>query len=286
MSYMKWIFTLLFLTVTCLCHAQMTIPVSDMDEQLQQVFSSDLENYDTSWFNVREYAKSILNDTSKERSKNANLVLAFLELYQNHYDSAAGYFKRALHIDSNCYQCYIKLHWIYYYIKHDYKNTNRLSKAGIRTYENLIQTDISNVITWSRLFNMYALREYDQTPAKKKRQDELSLKRVSLDSTNANYLWEHSFHCSKAEKEHYLRKAYELMPEEPIYWNALAFCYLEKKDFGNCMKIIDDVEATENHSGYWFQQKAYYLYKFGKLKEAQQVKKEAKKYGEDIIYKL
>jgi tetratricopeptide (TPR) repeat protein len=254
------------------------------DNFLTRIFSGAQENYSVEWANYSDFARSNISHPNTETRKNALLVFAFDNLYQNKRDSALKYFKLALEADSTCYQCFIKLHWLYYYSKNDYKNTNKISRRAIACYEKIYQKDSVNPITCSRLYNIYGLREYDNSVAKKKREDQLSLKLVTLQPDNPYYLWQHSFHCPDSQKERYLLAAFSIEPSQPVYWNALAYCYYKKKDIEKCMEVIQKVESLENHSAYWFQQKAFYLKMLGKVKEAKAVKIEAKKFGHNIVY--
>ena len=258
---------------------------SKLNSYLTDIYSSSTSYFDTLNLNFRDECYLLAKSEDPTEKLNGLITLGILDLYGKQIDSSIFYFKSALRLDSNCYPCYLKLHWINFYLKQNYQEANKLAKSGIARFEKNLSIDSTGSESWSKLFNMYDLNETRQREKSKQRISYIAKKRVMLDSTNAYYQWEYSFYCPTSEKEYHLLNAFELNPSEDIYWNALANYYCEKKDLRKVVQIMNDVKPLENDSAYWFQQMAHYYYKLGKKTEALAISGEAKKHGHTIVYK-
>lgn len=244
--------------------------------------------YDTSGISYRNAAALLVQSGNKEMAINGSITLGLLDLYAGREDASIKNFKAALALDSSCYLCYHKLHWLYWYGKNNYGEANRYLKLSTGKFEALVLQDSGNVETWSKLFNLYKLKEGTVPVKMQQRMRYIAEKLVALTPGNAYYWWERSFQYKNnpPEEERALLKANDLEPGEAIYWNALAYFYFSRKEESKMRKVLEDARSYEEPNLlYWYQQKAYYLYHCGKKEEARNVFKEAKSKGFDIAYK-
>jgi hypothetical protein len=281
------LFSLLFILSSVASFSQVSDnnALEKLNAYLTEVYANSNVYYDTMRLNCRKESIELAHSDKPNQKLNGFITLGILDLYAKNTQSSIRYFNQALMTDSNCYPCYIKLHWIYFYLKNNYYEANKQSKLGIMKFEKIVKSDSSFSENWSKLYNMYGLNETRQTEKSRQRMKYVSMKRVALDSNNAYYNWENSFHCDQNKKEFYLRKAYQLHPREDIYWNALANYYCEKKNINQVLEIMNEVKPEEMNDSYWFQQMAVYYFRLGKKKEAKSIYDEAKKLGFEIVYK-
>ena len=286
-------FNILFLLVSNGAHAQsQTLSHSDslqrIYEYLSKRYAVSYTSFDTTTINFRKEAASLIRSTNKDKVLTGYITLGLLDMYANRTDMAISQLKKGLQIDSTCYLCYDKLHWLYWYGKNNYGEANKYWKIGASKYEEMLRDDSSDVETWSKLYNLYKLNEGTRSLLIKQRMDYLSAKLVLLAPDNPYYWWQNSFHNEKniPAKEYALIKAYNLQPNETIYWNTLANFYCEQRNLDKVLEIMNAVKGYEAASpSYWYQQMAVYHYRLGKKKEANDIFLEAKSKGYTIVYK-
>jgi hypothetical protein len=269
--------------------AQSARPLNGLNDTLNYIYSQVFENVDTSYINYRKECKELVKQENKEMQFNGYLTLALLDMYAKKYNSSIAEFKKAISLDSTCFICYRKLHWVYWYGKNNYDAATSLWKVATRRLETVISLDSANADNWERLYIIYNLNEGTLPKPVKERMKYIARKVVELDSTNAYYWWQYSFHLDHepANKEYALTQAYSLNPQSSIYWNALAYFYFEKKNIPKLKQVLDSGRPSKGDMDleYWYQQKAYYYFHLGLKTEARDVYKEAKSHGFEINYK-
>ncbi len=264
---------------------KVNIDLGKLNEYLTEVYSNSTTFFDTTRLNYRNESYELSLSDIPNKRLNGLITLGILDTYARNTKSAIQKFNQAMLLDSNCYQCYLKLHWINFYILNNFQESNKIAKLGISKFESVVKKDSSKSENWSKLYNIYSLNESRQTVKSKQRMKYISRKRVELDSINPYYNWENSFHCDDKDKELYLLKAYHIYPSEDIFWNAIANYYCEKKNLAAVLRIMNEVKNEENDSSFWFQQMALFYYRLGRKTEAKEIYNEAKKRGFDIVYK-
>lgn len=285
MRLLLFAFIFILNSLSSFCQERDNNNLEKLNAYLTEVYTNSNVYYDTTQLNFRKESIELVHSDKPNQKLNGFITLGILDLYAKNTESSIRNFNQALITDSNCYPCYIKLHWIYFYLKNNYYEANKQSKLGIMKFERIVKSDSTLSENWSKLYNLYGLNETRQTEKSKQRMKYISMKRVALDSNNAYYNWENSFHCDQKDKEFYLRKAHKLNPREAIYWNALANYYCEKKNINQVLEIMNEVKPEEMNDSYWFQQMAVYYFRLGKKKEAKSIYDEAKKLGFEIVYK-
>ncbi|WP_146146851.1 hypothetical protein [Taibaiella chishuiensis] len=244
--------------------------------------------YDTSVINFRREALLLARSDDRQMAGNGEVTLGLLDLYAHRESQAMGHFKAALVLDSACFLCYHKLHWIYWYGRNDYGEANRYLKRSIAIFEQKAAAEPGNADLWAQLYELYQLKEGTRPKVMEQRMTAISDKLVGMMPDNPHYWWQNSFHHKNdpRKEEQDLVRAYELQPSEAVYWNALANFYCNHKQEAKMRKVLEDVRRYEESSPqYWYQQKAVYLYRCGKKEEAAKVYKEARAKGFDIVYK-
>ena len=261
----------------------------EVNTYLGELYRSAEDVYnDTGRISYRKESVLLLQSGNKEMEVNGLITIGLLDFYANREDAAIRNFKAALARDSGCYICYNKLHWLYWYGKNNYGEANHYLKISTAKFEALVAQDSGNVSTWTKLFNLYTLKEGTVPLKMQQRMRYIADKLVALAPGNAYYWWERSFSYKNnpEEQERTLLKAYSLQPGYVIYWDALANFYCDHKQEGKMRKILEDARSSEAPDLlYWYQQKASYLYRLGKKEEAAKVFKEAKAKGFTIVYK-
>ncbi|MBK7763055.1 MAG: hypothetical protein IPI46_06730 [Bacteroidetes bacterium] len=255
---------------------------------LKRLYESSNTYFDTSRINFRRESQELIERKDSTQQLIGNITLGLLNLYGNQRERSIVNFKKALQIDSTCFLCYDKLHWLYWYTKANYGEANRYLTLGIKQYEKLIQTDSSDVERWAKLYNMYSLNEGTIPVKTKLRMNYISEKMVKMAPENAYYWWQNSFHHQKdsASEEYALIRANDLSPNTTIFWNALANFYTEHKNLEKMLVLMEAAKPNKNDDmHYWYQQMALYLYRLGKKTEASNIAKEAKLKGYQIVYK-
>lgn len=244
--------------------------------------------YDTATISFRRESILLLQASDKSRVLNGLVTLGLLDLYARRENTAIKNFKAALAIDSGCFLCYHKLHWLYWYGKNNYGEANRYLKLGIGKFEQLVAADSGNVNTWAKLYELYKLKEGTKPLKMQQRMAYISHKLVTLEPENAYYWWSYAHHHSHNAhtEEQALLKANALNPWEAVYWNALANFYCNEEREGPMLNVLASARQYEEPDlHYWYQQKALYLYRLGKKEAAAEVYREAKLKGYDIVYK-
>lgn len=255
---------------------------------LESLYESSNTYFDTNRINFRRQIEELTESVDSAQQVIGNITLGLLNLYGNQRGRSIINFKKALQIDSTCFLCYDKLHWLYWYDKSNYGEANRYLKLGIKQYEQILQTDSNDVELWAKLYNIYSLNEGTIAAKTKLRMKYISDKMVSLAPENAYYWWQNSFHYQKdsAAKEYALIRANDLSPNNTIFWNALANFYTEHKNLEKMLAVMEAAKPNENEDmHYWYQQMALYYFRLGKKAEAASIAKEAKLKGYQIVYK-
>jgi tetratricopeptide (TPR) repeat protein len=292
MQMRKFYFTLfvvLFLAST-VCQdafAQQTEDVERTNNFLTRLYNSPFHDIDTSTLPPREQAILFTRADDSQMRFNGYTTLGILNLHKNNYNTSISNFKAALAIDSTCFICYYKLHWLYYLGKNDYTAAYKLRQVSNRIFERVLKTDTNDIYSWQKLYESLTLNANLPKPLKL-RADYAAYKVVSLDSNNAYYWWQYSFHTGNDKQKHQyaLEKAYQLEPRQAIYWNALANCYTELKNVDELKSLMENCRPdNDGDLHYWYQQKANYLYRLNLKTEALAVYNEAKSKGMTIVYK-
>ncbi|MFT3679515.1 MAG: hypothetical protein QM791_04540 [Ferruginibacter sp.] len=287
---MRSVFPLLCTLFLCIkfCTAQQIASPAELNDRLNFIYSHVFENIDTSYINYRQECSQLIKEDKDQMRSNGYRTLALLDLYSNKYNTAITYFKKAIQLDSACFICYRKLHWIYWYQKNDYGAATSLWRTATRQFENKLKEDSADVNSWQRLYVMYSLNEGTRSKNVKGRMTNIAHKTVLMDSANAYYWWQYSFHQENdvAGMEYSLKKAVQLNSKEDVFWNGLANFYADHKKIPVLKQLLEEVKpATGENMHYWYQQKAHYYYTVGLKNEALAVFKEAKANGYDIVYK-
>ncbi|HET6993457.1 MAG TPA: hypothetical protein VFI06_00685 [Chitinophagaceae bacterium] len=283
-------FIILFLaSVVCQqALAQQTEDVEKTNAFLTRLYNSPFHDIDTSDLPPREQAILFTRADDPQMRFNGYATLGLLNLHKNNYNTSINNFKAALAIDSTCFICYYKLHWLYYLGKNNYDNAYRLRQVSNRVFERVLKADTNNVYSWQKLYESLTLNA-NLPKTLKQRADYAAYKIVSLDSNKAYYWWQYSFHTGSDKQKHLyaLQKAYQLEPGQPIYWSALANCYTELKKVDELKALMESCRPdNEGDLHYWYQEKANSLYRLNLKAEALAVYNEAKSKGMTIVYKF
>ncbi len=184
----------------------------EVNTYLGQLYASPADVYnDTDRIGYRKEALLMLKSGNKEMETNGFITLGLLDFYGHREDAAIRYFKAALARDSGCYICYNKLHWLYWYGKNNYGEANRYLKISTAKFETLVAQDSGNVETWTKLFNLYKLKEGTVPLEIQQRMRYIADKRLTFDPDNAYYWWERSFSYTDdpaAEEQALLKSVY------------------------------------------------------------------------------
>jgi tetratricopeptide (TPR) repeat protein len=288
----------IFFTTICLLYSTVSFPqtistkedkasLTEINQYLTALYDQPLDNIDTARIFSRELAAILIRSGDKKALFNGYTTRALFNLYARKYDSSIVDFKRALALDSSCFICYTKLHWIFFYGKNDFASAAKLRPVSNRIFEKIVSADSNDVNNWLKLYESYGLNEYNKSSIIKNKKDYAARKIVSLDSGSAYNWWQYSFHAPDQKSIRYaLEKAYQLDPLQVIYWNALANSYTEMKEVNKLKELIGRCKPADGEDpSYWYQQKAVYLYRLNLKTEALAVYKEAKSKGITIVYK-
>jgi hypothetical protein len=279
---------IIFTFVTAEITAQTKDHLQELNDRLNLIYSQVFENIDTANINIRESCYDLIKQHSSQIQSNGYRTLALLDMYGGKYTNSIIEFKKAITLDSTCFICYRKLHWIYWYQKNDYPSATLLWKTGGKIFETMVKDDTTSITNWQKLYVIYSLNEGTVSKEIRSRMNYIACKIVMLDSTKAYNWWQYSFHQGNniSGEEYSLTKAYNLEPGISIYWDALAGFYAEHKNIVKLKELLENVRPKTNEGlEYWYQQKAYYFYSVGLKKEASTVYNEAKGKGFKIVYK-
>ncbi len=294
MTKATWLFLLLLLPGFLSAQEAHRVPTQQDTLALVSNFLSGLYRspehfyYDTTVINLRRESVLLIQSGDKQMAYNGQVTLGLLDLYGGREDLAVGHFKAALDLDSACFLCYHKLHWVYWYGKNNYGEANRYLKLGIAAFERVVAANPDSAAVWAQLYELYSLKEGTRPAKMEKRMAEISGKLLAMAPDDAHYWWQSSFHHKNdpAKEELALVRANALLPSAAVYWNALANFYCNHKQEAKMRKVLEDAWQYEQSApSYWYQQKALYLYRCGKKEEAAKVYREAKAKGYNIVYK-
>jgi hypothetical protein len=211
---------------------------------------------------------------------NGYIGLGEVDMKYDSYDSSFANYSQALSLDSLCYYCYDRLHWLMRYGKRNYAEAVKIRSRAIQVFEQRLLADSLSVSNWWNLWYSYNFYTSPYPRKVESRMEYLMRKIVKLDSTNASSWWRLSFYLDKDKtlQQQVLEKAYHLAPEYYLYWEYLIWFYIEQKYIDKMLVLLEQKPEQESLE-YWYQMKVVFLYRAGLKDKAKQVFQEAKQLG-------